>query len=165
MKTTPPSMLNMRKHDGMIKFKNLLVAGDGWLVFDDALEPWTHKPARDGRPEMFRSKVNGVEIWLRGLSPEQVENGLFGHIEVKLNEVVRQDDGSRSQYLYVNVLPLPEGAAPDVVVTIVRPPKAGGRRVLPPGFNPETDFVVDRQGEPWQVIMVRDSGAPAPTAA
>lgn len=145
-----------RSHGGMTKRKGVLATVVGTLAFEGEPEAWTHKPATDGRPEVYRSKVAGVEIWLKGVTPPEAGAPIIGVIEVKLNNVTKDGD---SLYLYVNVLPLPDGATATNTVSIVRPTKEGNgserRRVLPPGFNPATDYSVDRQGQPWQVITVR----------
>lgn len=163
--TPTPADTGVRTHaheEGhqMTKKKGLLVTVAGRLVFQGDLEPWTHKPARDGRPEMWRSKVNGVEIWCKEVDPATFVDGkIVGKLEVKLNQVTQHVGADEeSWYLYVNVLPL-EGATPTAIVSIVRPPKKGSgrerRKMLPIGFNPATDFVVERGRQPWQVITVR----------
>lgn len=166
MTPTPAETGTVRTHahaEGhqMTKKKGILATIVGTLTFEGDLEPWTHKPARDGRPEMWRSKVNGVEIWCKEVNPSTFVDGkIVGKLEVKLNQVAQHVTGGdeESWYLYVNVLPL-EGAATTATVSIVRPPKEGSgrerRKVLPTEFDPSTDFVINRQGEPWQVITVR----------
>ncbi len=143
-----------RVHDGLTKRKGILASVVGTLSFEGQLEPWTHKPTTGGRPEMYRSKVAGVEVWLKGVTPPPDGSAIVGTIEVKLNEVTGTD-GVESQYLYVNVLPLGD-ATPTATVSIIRPAKSGGVKVLPEGFDDKTDFVVDRHSEPWQVVLVRE---------
>ncbi|MBI4257249.1 hypothetical protein HY626_04300 [Candidatus Uhrbacteria bacterium] len=166
MPSTESETTTVRTHGhaeghNMTKRKGLLATVVGTVSFEGELEPWTHKPARDGRPEMYRSKVNGVEIWLKGVTPPKTRSPIVGAIEVKSNQVTQHVDGGDevSEYLYVNVLPLPEGTTPTVTVSIVRPPKVGqGKdrvKILPQDFDEATDFVVERQGQPWQVITVR----------
>ena len=148
-----------RTHGGMTKRKGILTTVVGSLALGDvelASVEWTHKAAQNGRPEMWRGKVNGVEIWCKEVDPASFTDQIVGVLEVKLNQVSKDGD---SQYLYVNVLPLPAGATPTATVTIVRPPKVGeGRnrhKILPADFDPATDFSVERGGQPWQVITVR----------
>ncbi|MEK7619854.1 MAG: hypothetical protein AAB413_01295 [Patescibacteria group bacterium] len=153
-----------RTHGGMTKRKGILTTVVGSLALGDvelASVEWTHKAAQNGRPEMWRGKVNGVEIWCKEVDPASFTDQIVGVLEVKLNQVSKDGD---SQYMYVNVLPLGD-ATPTATVSIVRPAKTGEgkerRKVLPPDFDDSTDFSVDRQSQPWQVVTVRAS---APTA-
>ncbi len=183
MNTTPESrsveVTATRSHDGMRKQKGLLLNVRGILDLGEIVVvpatddtpaqtrargardiEWTHKPAQDGRPEMWRGKFAGVEIWCKELNPLEDLDGeqIVGDIEIKLNEVTGTD-GGKSQYLYINVLPPTNNALPIGHVFVIQPQKEGTgrerRKVLPSDFDKDVDYATYRQGEPWQVIQVR----------
>lgn len=155
----------VRQNGNLTKIKTDLIAFNGTLDLGVPMEEveWSHHPAKDGRPEMFRAKVSGVEIWLKGLTPTQVQDGIVGHIELKKNDVINRSHPKgpqASDYLYFNILPLPEGEeANEGTFYLFRPIKVGSgrkrRKLLPPQFHHETDYATYRQNQPWQVILVR----------
>lgn len=139
--------------------KQLLREVIGTLSIPGDIKPtWEEKGGFDEVPKYWGARIIGVDVCLRdGLTPPDAGRPIIGRIEVKRKVVTQhlQSGDENSQYLAINIFPLPEESTPTATVAIRRPSKINGTRCLPTDFDRATDYSVNRQGQPWQVITVR----------
>lgn len=140
----------VRESRHMTKAKAELVSLPAQIVIPDDTK-WEHKPAQDGRPEMWRAQVNNVEVWLHEMSDKELKAAGEAQVAIKVNRVTK--NGRSKDYLYLQVTKLEADTEVSYQIVIRdRPLKQ---------HNPMADAWLVRKGGSQSIGVLDLHGEPA----